>query len=213
MTFTSIDWRGLSSGVDRIAQNNRNKYTADSSKESSKYTADVNAQTQTSIADKVDIRERDIAAAERTLREKIADKDREGRRDVAKITGMYNLAGQGLRTIPTLLPLVFTGGKGGGNSGNSTNSSSTSKPLNAAEISKQVFKDDLLNQKTRAYGTVPTFRSGFVSTKPDSQVSSSDMSGVNSTSVWNAMKTVGTTLGPTIAAGLATALSIAKFAF
>lgn len=196
-TYTNIDWRGLTAGVDRIAQNNRTKYSSDSNLEGTKYSADVNAKTQTEVANLNDVRERDLAAKERELREKIATADREGRKEVAHITGMYGLGNSALRTVPTILPLYFNGGKGNGsNSGPKMDKT----PMGATEV------------KTSGVPT-PEFRSGLANVVPGTDVSLGTSSGVNSTTVWNAFKEFGKQAGPALAAGSLAALKMLKFVF
>lgn len=205
-TYTNIDWRGLTSGIDRIAENKRNAYSADQhlagvqysankSYEGTVYSADSHAATSKYNTDVTDMRERDLAQKERDLRREISSADREGRKQVAHIQGMYGLGNSAMRVVPTLLPLVATtGGKGSG----PKHFDNTPKGATSTATSKVA---------------VPEHRSGFATLTSGTEISKSTSSGVNATTLWNTLKDVTKAVGPSLATGALAALTAMKFVF
>lgn len=223
MTYTNIDWRGLTAGVDRIAQNNRAKYQADTAAETSRYTADTQAGSARYTADsnaaaskyKVDEetkRTEAISKAERESREKVAELDREARKEVAKLEVLGNITGQSVRIMPDIIPLFFTNGGGKGGNGNTGKYNTAANSPSKEELMQMIFKEDKLNALAKQ-GTLPTTRVGLGTLESNKEVPTSDYGGVNAVTVWNAFKGAFEHAGPYLAAGATAALTALKFAF
>lgn len=179
-TYTNIDWSGLTAGVNRIAENNRNRLRSEYSAGSSVHAADTQANTQKYIAETQDVRERELAKEERQLRESIADKDREGRKEVAKINAGASIVRDGFKIIPTLFATKPNNSNKGG-TGNTKPSNATLSPAvdsGNATVAKPV---------TIGEGALPTFRSGNATISSNKEATASDQSGFTSQ---NLLKTI-----------------------
>lgn len=153
-TYATIDWKGLTSGIDRHAQNQRTYASIDAQREANLMNYASNMQR---IASE-DLRARDLQKSELETRTKLAELQRANDVLVAETAGKYNLINTGFRIIPTVLGSVKDNGSKPSNSNKPQgNTGVSTKPVVA-----------ITPAKSGSLATnLPTFRTGspFLDTK------------------------------------------------